>query len=244
MREAPLASLLVSADASSGVVQMVKTANEHYPDMSVRHVFLYAPTLLHAVLLMLKPFLSSRTQRKLVWAPLGAELLTLLQLMPLGAIPARHGGFGGLGPPAGEVQEAEVAAGREHCVSLRTMAEGAQAHWLVSLADHSIVLRAEFIPLGADKRAGGEGVQLLETTTVVVGDPVVATCTGAVEGAFTATQAGHVRLTFDNVASWLTAKHVFYAAGVRDTPVAVVPLRKRGTPAGPTIAPPPATAAV
>ncbi len=261
MRDAPLASLLVSTDASSGVVQMVKTANEYYPDMSVKHVFLYPPTLLSAVLLMLKPFLSGRTQRKLLWAPAGTELLTLLQLMPLGAIPARHGGFGGLGPPAGEVSEAEVAAGREVCVSLRTMGEGSQAHWLVSVADHSIALRVEFVPLGADKRAGGgggggagggSGVQLLSATTVVVGDPSPAACTGAVEGAHIATQAGHVRLTFDNGTSWLTAKHVFYAAGVRTVPIelrAAPPPRAApeelalgGAPAEPAPPPPPGSA--
>jgi hypothetical protein len=232
MRDAPLASLLVSSDASSGVVQMVKTANEYYPDMSVQHVFLYAPTLLSTVLVMLKPFLSARTQRKLVWAPPGGELLTLLQLMPLPSIPARHGGFGGLGPPAGEVAEAEIAAGREVSVSLRTMGEGSQAHWLVSVADHSIVLRVEFVPLGADKRAGGggggssvpgggsggSGITLISSTTVVVGDPSPAACTGAIEGAHIATQAGHVRLTFDNGTSWVTSKHVFYAAGVRAVP--------------------------
>lgn len=37
MREAPLSSVLLSADASSGVVAMVKTANANYPDMSVKH---------------------------------------------------------------------------------------------------------------------------------------------------------------------------------------------------------------
>ena len=230
MRDAPLASLLVSSDASSGVVQMVKTANEYYPDMSVQHVFLYAPTLMSAVLLMLKPFLSTRTQRKLLFAPPGQELLTLLQLMPLSSIPARHGGFGGLGPPAGEVQEADVPAGRETSVSLRTMGEGSQAHWLVSVADHSIMLRVEFVPLGAEKRVpggspsaasatGGNGITLLSTTTVVVGDASPANCTGAIEGAHIATQAGHVRLTFDNGTSWVTSKHVFYAAGVRTTPI-------------------------
>jgi len=237
MRDAPLASLLVSADASSGVVQMVKTANEYYPDMSIKHVFLYAPTLLSGVLLMLKPFLSSRTQRKLLWAPPHAELLTLLQLMPLSAIPARHGGFGGLGPPAGEVNEAEVAAGREVCVALRTMGEGSQAHWLVSVADHTVALRVEFVPL-ASARGGGSGIQLLESTTVVVGDASPGACTGTVEGAHLATQAGHVRLTFDNAASWLTAKHVFYAAGVRATPI---PLKPRT--AGGGIAPAPRTVA-
>ncbi len=222
MREAPLASVLVSSDASSGIVQMVKTANEYYPDMSVKHVFLYPPTMLSALLLMLKPFLSSRTQRKLLWAPHGSELLTLLQLMPLSAIPARHGGFGGLGPPAGEVAEADVAAGQEHNVTLRTMGEGNEAHWLVSVTDHSIDLRVEFVPLGADKR-GGAAVQLLSTATVVVGDASIAACTGAVEGSFVATQAGNVRLTFDNAASWVTAKHVFYAAGVRAVPLRPAP---------------------
>ena len=237
MREAPLASLLVSSDATSGVVQMVKTANEYYPDMSIKHVFLYAPALLSAVLLMLKPFLSSRTQRKLLWAPPAGELLTLLQLMPLGAIPARHGGFGGLGPPAGEVSEAEVAAGREVSVSLRTMGEGSQAHWLVSVADHTVGLRVEFVPLGADKRSGGAGgagggggaITLLSSSTVVVGDSNPSACTGAVEGAHVATQAGHVRLTFDNNSSWLTAKHVFYAAGVRTVPIPLAAELKAAT---------------
>jgi hypothetical protein len=206
---------------------MVKTANEYYPDMSVKHVFLYAPTLLSAVLVMLKPFLSTRTQRKLVWAPPSGELLTLLQLMPLSAIPARHGGFAGLGPPAGQITEAEVPAGREVCVSLRTMAEGAQAHWMVSVADHSVALRVEFLPLGADNRgsAGNAGataapaIELLSSMTVVVGDATPGNCTGAIEGSHIATCAGHVRLTFDNGTSWVTAKHVFYATGVRAVPV-------------------------
>ena len=214
MREAPLGSLLVSSDASSGMIQMVKVANENYPDMSIKHVFLYAPTLLSAVLVMLKPFLSSRTQRKLLWAPHGSELLTLLQLMPLSSIPARHGGFGGLGPPAGEVTDVDVPAGREQAVTLRTMAEGNEAHWLVSVMDHSIELRAEFVPLG------GGAVQLLRTRTVTVGDATVANCSGAVEGSFVATQAGNVRLTFDNVSSWMTPKRVLYAAGVRLVPLA------------------------
>lgn len=177
--------------------------------MSIKHVFLYAPTLLSAVLVMLKPFLSSRTQRKLLWAPHGSELLTLLQLMPLSSIPARHGGFAGLGPPAGEVTDVDVPAGREQTVTLRTMAEGNEAHWLVSVMDHSIELRAEFVPLG------GGAVQQLGSRMVTVGDTTVANCSGAVEGSFVATQAGNVRLSFDNVSSWMTPKRVLYAAGVR-----------------------------
>jgi len=218
MREAPLGSLLVSSDASSGMIQMVKVANENYPDMSIKHVFLYAPTLLSAVLVMLKPFLSSRTQRKLLWAPHGQELLTLLQLMPISSIPARHGGFFGLGPPAGETMDVDVPAGREQSVTLRTMAEGNEAHWLVSLMDHSIELRAEFVPLGADKRGSG-GVVRLGSRTVTVGDASVAACSGAVEGSYVATQAGNVRLIFDNVSSWMTVKRVLYAAGVRAVPL-------------------------
>jgi len=217
MREAPLASVLCSSDASSGIVQMVKIANEYFPDMSVKHVLLYPPTLMSGLLLMLKPFLSSRTQKKLLWAAHGQELLTLLQLMPLSTIPARHGGFAGLGPPAGEVQEADVAAGREHSVALRTMGPGEQAHWLVSVTDRSVGLRSEFVPLASDKR--GTGSVLIQEVTVVVGDASIAACTGAVEGSFVATQAGHVRLVFDNSASWVTAKHVFYCAGVRTTPI-------------------------
>lgn len=224
MREAPLASVLMSSEASSGMIQMVKTANEYYPDMSIKHVFLYPPTLLSAVLLMLKPFLSSRTQRKLLWAPHGAELLTLLQLMPLASIPARHGGFGGLSPPCGEVCEADVAAGREHSVTLRTMGVGNEASWLVSVTDHSIDLRVEFVPLAAEKR-GDAGVTLLSCQTIVVGDSSIAACTGAVEGSFVAATAGSVRLTFDNASSWMTAKHVFYAAGVRATPLRPQPVQ-------------------
>ena len=216
LREAPLAGVLVSSDASSGIIQMVKIANEYYPDMSVKHVLLYPPTLMSGILLMLKPFLSSRTQRKLLWAPHGQELLTLLQLMPLSAIPARHGGFGGLGPPAGEVQEADVAAGREHSVQLRTMGAGEQAHWLVSVTDRTCGLRVEFVPLGGEKRGG---VTLVQETTIVVGDSSIDACTGAVEGSFVASGAGHVRLIFDNSSSWVTAKHVFYAAGVRTVPL-------------------------
>ena len=36
----------MSSEASSGIIQMVKMANDYYPDMSVRHVFLYAPALM------------------------------------------------------------------------------------------------------------------------------------------------------------------------------------------------------
>lgn len=169
LRDAPLAGVLLSTEASHGMVQMVKIANDYYPDMSIRHVFLYAPTLMSTVLAALKPFLStcvdppaparkrgggtrtccvpklcqvylrsparplllrtttrdrkqrgrrhvsfpfqaphanrvssplspcppplSRTQKKLIWAPRGGELVTLLSLIPIHQIPAKFGGF-------------------------------------------------------------------------------------------------------------------------------------------------------
>lgn len=48
LRDAPLAGVLLSTEASHGMIQMVKIANDYYPDMSVRHVFLFAPTLMSA----------------------------------------------------------------------------------------------------------------------------------------------------------------------------------------------------
>ena len=78
---APQAGVLVSPEASSGIIQMVKMANEYYPDMSIRHVFLNAPPLMSTLLSALKPFLSNRTQKKLIWAPSGQELQTLLQMV-------------------------------------------------------------------------------------------------------------------------------------------------------------------
>lgn len=215
LREAPLAGVLVSPEASSGIIQMVKTANEYYPDMSIRHVFLHAPSLMSTMLSLLKPFLSNRTQKKLIWAPSGGELSTLLQLIPMTQIPAVYGGFFGLAQPEqATVTEIEVLPGRTETIRMRNMAPGNEARWVVSLAERDVSVRAEFIPLGNATR---EAPMLLEEREVIVGDTSVEG-NGAYGGRYVAKEAGYVRLTFDNGLSWMTTKHVFYATGVRTDP--------------------------
>lgn len=48
---------------------------------------------------------------------------------------------------------------------------------------------------------------------IVIGDNAVEG-NGTYNGTHTAKEAGSIRITFDNGNSWMTAKHVFYAAGV------------------------------
>lgn len=48
---------------------------------------------------------------------------------------------------------------------------------------------------------------------IVIGDSTVEG-NGTYNGTHTAKEAGNIRITFDNGTSWMTAKHVFYSAGV------------------------------
>lgn len=192
---APLTSILVTKAAQDAVAHLLLTLNAYYPDMSARHIFIHVPSVLAKAMSILGYSLTDRTRGKFVFAPVGYELDTLCEHIPVEQLPQSYGGFLGM-PGGGKGSRVHISAGRSAQGELPGVQAGEEVNWCASVGYGDIACAAVWVD--------SKGVE-----TEVWAMSVVAV-EGSQTGTFKAPESGSMQLRFDNRSSWVYSKSVYY----------------------------------